>query len=96
MKGGLILADIVNGLLEMSAGFFVLDHCRHVLREKSVRGVSIPATMFFTTWGVWNLYYYPSLGQWASAIGGLFVVSANLLWVVLLLRYKNAKVMDES
>jgi hypothetical protein len=85
--------DLVNGAFELLGGVFVLDHCRAVYRDRSVAGVSIPSTIFFTGWGVWNLYYYyyPSLGQWWSFVGGLSIVAANALWIALLLRYRRAR-----
>jgi len=82
-------SDNVNGLYEALGGFFILLHILKVARDKSVKGVSITATAFFASWGLWNLYYYPSLGQWASFAGGLFVVTANLVWVYLLLKYRR-------
>jgi hypothetical protein len=82
-------ADNVNGLYELLAGLFVLNHCRAVWKDKSVKGVSIVSTMFFATWGIWNLYYYPSLGQWMSFFGGLSVVSANIFWIVLMLKFRK-------
>ena len=82
-------ADYVNGSYELLAGLFILNNCRVVYKDKSVKGVSIVSTVFFTTWGVWNLYYYPSLGQWASFWGGISVVSSNTLWVVLMLYYRR-------
>ena len=83
------IPDFINGSFEFLAGFMVLLHCRKVLKDKDVKGVSIPATMFFTAWGFWNLYFYPHLDQWLSFYGGLFIVSANLFWVILMLKYKH-------
>lgn len=83
------IPDLVNGTFEASAGVFVLNHCRCVIRDRQVKGVSILSTVFFTAWGVWNLWFYPWLGQWMSFFGGLFVVSANTFWVVLMLMYRN-------
>lgn len=80
---------MVNGAFEIFGGLFVLNHCRAVLRDKAVAGVSIISTAFFSTWGLWNLYYYPHLEQWASFAGGVFLVAANCLWVGLLLRYRK-------
>lgn len=87
----LVLADAINAILEFVGGLFVLGHCRAVCRDREVKGVSIIATIFFSFWGVWNLYYYPSLGQWFSFVGGIFLVSANFLWVALLIRYRGHK-----
>lgn len=48
--------------------------------------------MIFTLWGVWNIYYYPSLNQWCSFAGGLVIVAANALWVGLMLRYRKVPI----
>lgn len=82
-------ADAVNGMLEVGGGLFVLGHCRAVWRDREVKGVSIIGTVFFLGWGVWNLYYYPSLEQWYSLAGGIFLTLANLLWVGLLIRFRH-------
>lgn len=86
-----MLADYINGAFELLGGLFVLNHCRAVVRDKAVAGVSIISTIFFTSWGVWNLYYYPSLNQWASFVGGLFIVAANMVWIGLMLKYRKSK-----
>ena len=84
-----MLADLINGAFELLGGFFILNHCRVVVKDKCVAGVSVISTIFFTGWGVWNLYYYPSLGQWASFVGGLFIVAANMVWIGLMLKYRK-------
>lgn len=81
--------DLINGLFEFLAGFMVLNHCRVMYRHKSVRGVSILSTVFFCIWGLWNLVYYPSLGQWASFAGGCWITATNILWVGLMIRYRR-------
>lgn len=83
------IPDLINGSFEFLAGFFVLNHCRMVLKDKAVAGVSIISIVFFTLWGFWNLYYYPHLDQLWSFYGGMFIVTANTLWVILLIKYKN-------
>ena len=80
-------ADAVNGSFEMSSGFLLWNNVRILIRQKEVRGVSIITTTVFALWGYWNLYYYPSLNQWLSFIGGLNVVAANTVWVILAIYY---------
>lgn len=86
-------ADTINGAFEFWGGISMLNNCRVVLRDKQVKGVSIESTTFFTCWGLWNLYYYPSLGQWSSFAGGLMIVTANTIYVALMIYYRrrNAK-----
>lgn len=76
-------ADLVNGLFELTGGVFLCFNLRRLWQDKEVKGVSIPVTVFFLTWGVWNLFYYPYLDQWLSFFGGLLLASANVAWVFL-------------
>ena len=81
--------DIINGGFEVAAAFFILNHCKILYRDKIVRGVSLLSTVFFFIWGVWNVYYYPSLGQTVSFYGGIAVCMANSVWVGLMVYYKR-------
>lgn len=81
--------DLINGAFEALAGLAVLNHCRALHRDKQVRGVAVSSTAFFTAWGLWNLYYYPQLGQIWSFVGGIVVTAANLLYVSMLLYYTH-------
>jgi hypothetical protein len=79
--------DQINGMFEALGAVFILRHCRAVWLAKASKGVDIPATVFFTAWGAWNLFYYPSLNQPYSFCGGALLVLANGLWVGLLVRF---------
>lgn len=81
--------DLVNGLFELVAGIAAFYNCYVIRRDKMVRGVSIASTFFFTSWGAWNLYYYPSLDQTLSFYGGVVIFAANALYVYLLLSYRR-------
>jgi hypothetical protein len=81
--------DLVNGAYEFGAGFAVLLHCVQLFKDKEVKGASALATSFFFSWGIWNLYYYPHLDQWASFYGGLSIVAANCAWLLMMLYYKR-------
>ena len=81
--------DLINGALEAGGGLMVLDHCRATLRDKDVAGVSIPSVIFFVVWGLWNLFFYPHLGQVWSLAGAIVIVCANATWVALLIRYRK-------
>ncbi len=85
----LIIPDVINGTFEFLGGFFILNHCRVLFQEKKVAGISIISNTFFTLWGIWNLYYYPYLGQWLSFCGGLFIVLSNMLWIAMMLHYRK-------
>lgn len=82
-------ADLTNGLFEVIGSILLWRNVAALLRAKEVRGVHWGATAFFTVWGVWNLYFYPHLGQWFSFAGGLSILAANTAWVVLALKYQG-------
>lgn len=82
--------DLINGTFEALAGLMVLNHCRVLMKDRAVAGVSIASVIFFTLWGVWNIWYYPHLGQIWSMVGGIFVVLANIIYVALLIRFADS------
>jgi len=79
--------DFTNGLFESIGGLLLWANVRALYRDKVVRGVRILPVVFWSAWGFWNLYYYPSLDQWWSFAGGLGVVIPNTLWVLMAVRY---------
>lgn len=81
--------DMVNAGFEAGAGVAVLLHCARLHEDKQVRGMSITAVVFFTLWGLWNIFYYPFLGQFWSFVGGIFVTVANLFYVAMLVFYSR-------
>jgi len=80
--------DLINSLFEFGASAFLIINIRILLKDKKLMGVSWVPTAFFTIWGVWNLYYYPSLNQISSFIGGLAIFSINVIWLFLVFYYK--------
>jgi len=84
-----MIIDYINGGFELASGLFTLNHCRVLIKDKHVAGVSVVSIVFFTTWGFWNMYYYPCLDQTFSFYGGLCIVAANLLYVHLILHYRK-------
>ena len=84
-----MIADKINGTYELIGGLFVFLHCWKLFKDKSVKGVSVKSFVFFASWGVWNLYYYPHLGQMWSFIGGCHIVFWNIVWICLAVYYKK-------
>jgi len=81
------MQDMINGIFEIAAGILIWANCYRVYKDKQVKGVSLLAVSVFVLWGYWNLYYYPFLGQWLSFIGGIMVVTANTVWVGMMMYY---------
>lgn len=81
--------DIVNGLFEAFGFLAIMTSVMKLQKDKSVRGVSPMMTVFFTSWGVWNIYYYPSLHQVVSGAAAALTCLANAYWLVLMFKYRN-------
>lgn len=84
--GGSVV-DRINGVFEISGGFFVVLHILRALHDKSVGSVSIIAATFFTIWGFWNLYYYKAIQQKWSMRATYFITAMNTIWLLLLIHY---------
>ena len=82
-------ADIANGAFELIGAGLNWRNVGRIRQDKRVRGVDWRTWVFFALWGWWNLFYYPSLGQWASAAGGVVMVAANTVWVIYAIKYRR-------
>lgn len=80
--------DIGNGLFELGGAYFTWRNYFQLRKDRELKGIWWPLIAFMTTWGFWNLLYYPSLGQWCSFAGGIALVSGNAFWVYLALKIK--------
>ena len=83
------LPDIGNSFFQFFGGVFVLNHCRVLLKQKQVHGLSIVSIAFFAVWGYWNLFFFTSQHLWFSLVGDLLNVTGNTLYVVLLIKYRK-------
>lgn len=78
--------DAINAAFELVGAGMIWRNVHRVREDGAVRGVSWLVVSFWSVWGVWNLIYYPILGQWLSVAAGAVLVLANTTWVVLMLR----------
>ncbi len=83
------IPDAINSGFELFGGGMVFANCRRLRIDRQVEGVSVVGTMLFASWGVWNLFYYWHLEQWASWCGGVLIVLGNFVWVAMALRFRD-------
>jgi hypothetical protein len=81
--------DLINGLFELAGGFALLANVLRLHRDKELKGVHWAPTLFFTSWGLWNLYFYPAVGAWFSFAGGLVIVVINTIWLAQIAYYSR-------
>ena len=73
--------DIGNTAFEAVGAVLSWNNVRMLRRDRVVKGVDWRVTAFWTAWGLWNLAYYPALGQAYSAAAGAVLATANAVWV---------------
>lgn len=83
------MSDLINASFELLGSFFVFLSIRQLLRDRQVRGVHWGTTVFFTSWGFWNLFFYSQLGQRWSTAGSVGVCLTNCVYLWLLLRFRD-------
>jgi hypothetical protein len=89
-EGKMVMSgDVVNGCFELFGGVLLWINVFQILKDRAFRGVNIVPVAFFAMWGLWNLYYYPSIDQWYSFVGGINVVLANITYVFLMFKYRR-------
>lgn len=84
--------DLINAAFELCGGLFLLPSILSAWQAKKIVGYHWITALFFWFWGVWNLFYYPHLGQWISTFAGLGVTSAATAWLILVLLYGRKEI----
>ena len=85
--------DLINGLFEFVGAAALALNVWKLYQDKESKGVHWLSTGFFTTWGFWNLFFYPSLGQMWSFAGAVAIVLVNVVWLILRVHYSRRSVM---
>lgn len=76
------MIDYINSLFEAFGAVATWANVYTLLHERELKGISIYSLIFFTSWGFWNLYYYPALGQTYSFFAGAALVAGNTIWIL--------------
>jgi len=82
-------SDLITGILEVTAGFFQFLNCRQIIRDREIKGVLWHLTFFYTSWSLWDVWYFAHLGQWFAWAGTWVVLSASVLWLHLAIYYNR-------
>jgi hypothetical protein len=83
--------DLVNAGFELVGGAVLWLTVLATYRAKCVVGVAIPTVLFFVGWDVWFLFFYASLGQWASFAAGLWLTAAQATWLGQMVYYLSRR-----
>lgn len=83
--------DTINAMFELVGAYLGWRNVATLLKAKRIDGVYLPLTGFYVIWGFWNAYYYAGIGHWWSFAGQVVMVSANLTWLLLAIRYSYTR-----
>lgn len=81
--------DAMNAIFEFGGALAVLPSILSILKSKQSQGIAVSTALFFTSWGLWNLFYYPFLDQPLSTLGAMVLSAVNIVWLFLILKYKG-------
>ena len=87
----LLMNDIINASFELIGGGMLLFNVFQAFKDKEIKGVHLAPVSFFLLWGIWNLFYYPSLSQFYSFYAGCFLTIINVIWLIQIFYYKNVR-----
>ena len=88
--------DLINASFELFGGVAILMSANKCYQNKSADGISWVMTAFFFIWGIFNLFFYPSLGQNLSFYAAVFMVACNIAYTSLIIKYSYFVVAQEG
>lgn len=77
--------DLINGSFEFIGGACNWLNVTRYFKDRRVTGIFWPSSIFYALWGIWNLFYYPTLHQPISFMGGVFLTSGTVTWLLLVI-----------
>jgi hypothetical protein len=85
------LLDFLNSFFEYTAGGMIWLNIWTIWKDKTIKGVSLFATVYFAALASFNLFYYWELNQKISFFAGVFVAIGDILYLYLFLKYRKNK-----
>lgn len=79
--------DMINATFELGGAFAIAFSVWKVYNDKIVRGISWAHVSFFFAWGMWNLYFYPSVDAPWSFYAGIVLATVNGIYTAQLIYY---------
>lgn len=74
--------DLINAFFEGGGSILCWMNVLKIRRDRTVKGVFWPTQVFWSLWGLWNLYYYSAVGHPFSFWCGAVLVSGNIAWTL--------------
>jgi hypothetical protein len=83
----MIGTDNLNMLFELGGAAMVGMSLFKLHKDKKVRGIHWAQILFFTSWGWWNLWFYPAVSMWHSFEACVAVTGVNTWYLIAMWYY---------
>jgi hypothetical protein len=83
--------DLINALFQLGGALAAWKNVQHLWRDRQIRGIFWPLTIYYAIWGLWNLAFFSHLAQWWSLASGTMLVSGNIVWSSIALHHHLKK-----
>lgn len=90
-----MIPDLINASFEVFASVVSTLSLIAIYKAKRIVGASPWPTVFFSAWGLWNLFYYPHLGQFLSTGAAIGMLGINVTWLYLYYVYKEKEYVGQ-
>ena len=84
-----IIPDHINALFIFCGAGFLFLNVLKIYKDKCLKGYNWLATIFFSSLGIWNLFFFSHLEQWWSFAGTIAIVTVNTFWLGQIFYYNN-------
>ncbi len=76
--------DLINSFFQLGGSLAAGLTIRVLLKDKMVRGAHWGTVAYFLSWGLWNLFYFPSVSHPLSTYASVALVLTNgwRLWLM--------------
>ena len=82
--------DITICLFSIFASVLTYQNVRQAVLHGDIKGMHWFSTAFFGIWGVYQIYFYYTLGYIFSMIGGSLIVIIDAYWLYLFWKYNRS------
>ena len=80
---------IIMSAFNWAGTMFLILNCLRIIKDRSVKGVSLIASTYFVIWSWWNMIYFYRLHDVVSFYSSIPYAIINTIWITLAIYYKN-------
>lgn len=81
--------DNINAAFEFVGALCRAYDCWRLYKAKRYSGVHPASTVFFFSWGAWNIVFFSGLAQYWSLWCSMLLCGMNALWLILAFIYRK-------